>query len=160
MAQRISPSLIELVALAFWLGAAGFLSIVVAPALFAVLPTRELAGEVVGRVLPGLFYSGIVLGALVIVIEVASRGGWSWRGREILGLTIVISCIVAQAIVAPQIARLRGQIAGPIESLPTDDARRVAFGRLHGVSVAWLGIAMLAATITLVLAARTLRSRD
>jgi hypothetical protein len=160
LAQRISPSLIELVALAFWLGAAGFLSIVVAPALFAVLPTRELAGEVVGRVLPGLFYSGIVLGALVIVIEVASRGGWSWRGRETLGLTIVISCIVAQAIVAPRIARLRDQIAGPIESLPTDDARRVAFGRLHGVSVAWLGIAMLAALITLVLAARTLRSRD
>lgn len=160
MAQRISPSLIELTALAFWLGAAGFLSIVVAPALFAVLPTRELAGEVVGRVLPGLFYSGIVLGALVIVIEVASRGSWSWRGREMLGLLIVISCIVAQAIVAPRIARLRDQIAGPIENLPTDDARRVAFGRLHGVSVAWLGIAMLAALITIVLAARTLRSRD
>jgi hypothetical protein len=128
--------------------------------LFAVLPTRELAGEVVGRVLPGLFYSGIVLGALVIVIEVASRGGWSWRGRETLGLAIVIACIAAQLIVAPRIARLRDQIAGPIESLPTDDARRVAFGRLHGVSVAWLGIAMLAALITLVLAARTLRSRD
>jgi MFS family permease len=160
LAQRISPSLIELAALAFWLGAAGFLSIVVAPALFAVLPTRELAGEVVGRVLPGLFYSGIVLGALVIVIEVASRGSWSWRGREMLGLLIVISCIVAQAIVAPRIARLRDQIAGPIENLPTDDARRVAFGRLHGVSIAWLGIAMLAALITLVLAARTLRSRN
>jgi hypothetical protein len=136
------------------------LSIVVAPALFAVLPTRELAGEVVGRVLPGLFYSGIVLGALVIGIEVASRGSWRWRGRETLGLLIVTSCLVAQAIVAPRIAALRGQIAGPIESLPADDARRIAFGRLHGVSVAWLGIAMLAALITLVLAARTLRSRD
>lgn len=160
MAQRISPSVIELTALAFWLGAAGFLSVVVAPALFAVLPTRELAGEVVGRVLPGIFYSGIVLGALVMVIEVASRGGWSWRGRETLGLLMIVSCIVAQAIVAPRIARLRAQIPGPIESLASGDARRVAFGRLHGVSVAWLGIAMLAALITLVLTARTLRVRD
>ncbi len=160
MAQRISSSVIELTALAFWLGAAGFLSVAIAPALFAVLPTRELAGQVVGRVLPALFYSGMILGVLVIVIEAVPRGAWSWRGREMLGLLILVACLVAQGFVAPRIARLRGEIAGPIESLPADDVRRVAFGRLHGASVAWLGIAMLGAAITLVLTARTLRSRD
>ena len=77
MPPRISPSLIEVVVLAFWLGAAAFFSVAVAPALFAALPTRTLAGEVVGRVLPGVFYSGIVVGVLVAVIEVASRGAWS-----------------------------------------------------------------------------------
>ena len=160
MAQRISSSLVELTVLAFWLGAAGFLSVAVAPALFAALPTRELAGVVIGRVLPGLFYSGMIVGVLVMVIEVVSRGVWSWRGREMFGLLIVVSCVIAQGFIAPRIARLRDEIAGPIEALPADDARRVAFGRLHGASVAWLGAAMLAAVITLVLTARTLRSRD
>jgi len=156
---RISPSLIEVVVLAFWLGAAAFFSVAVAPALFAALPTRTLAGEVVGRVLPGVFYSGIVVGVLVAVIEIASRGAWSWRGREMLGASIAIACAIAQFIVSPRIASLRAEIAGPVESLPIDDARKVLFGRLHGVSIAWLGVAMLAAAITLVMAARTLDTR-
>jgi hypothetical protein len=33
------------------------------------------------------------------------------------------------------------------------------FGRLHGVSIAWLGVAMLAAVIALVLCARSLDTR-
>lgn len=159
MPPRISPSLIEVVLLAFWLGAATFFSIAVAPALFASLPTRTLAGEVVGRVLPGVFYSGIVVGVLVAVIETAARAGWSWRGREMLGALIAVACVVAQFIVSPRIARLRAEIAGPVEGLPIDDARRMMFGRLHGVSIAWLGVAMLAAAITLVLSARTLDAR-
>jgi hypothetical protein len=157
---RISPSLVEVVVLAFWLGAAAFFSVAVAPALFAVLPTRTLAGEVVGHVLPGVFYSGIVVGLLIIVIEVAGRAGWSWRGREMLGVVIIVACAIAQLAVGPRIMRLRAEIAGPVESLPTDDARRVMFGRLHGVSIAWLGVAMLAAAIMLVLSARSLDTRE
>lgn len=157
---RVSPSLIEVAVLAFWLGAAAFFSVAVAPALFSVLPTRTLAGDVVGRLLPGVYYSGIVVGLLIVVIELASRGAWSWRGREVFGALIAVACAVAQLIVAPRIAQLRDEIPGPIESLPLDDARRMMFGRLHGVSVAWLGVAMLAAAIALVLSARTLESRS
>jgi hypothetical protein len=159
VATRVSPFLIEVTALAFWLGAAAFFSVAVAPVLFAVLPTRTLAGDVVGRVLPGVFYSGIVVGVMVTVIEVASRGGWSWRGREVLGALIAIACAIAQFIVSPRIASLRAEIPGPIEALPIDDARRMMFGRLHGVSIAWLGVAMLASAIALVLSARTLDTR-
>jgi hypothetical protein len=83
VAPRVSPSIVEVAVLAFWLGAAAFFSVAVAPALFAVLPSRSLAGEVVGRVLPGVFYSGIVVGVIVVVIEIAVRGAWSWRGREV-----------------------------------------------------------------------------
>lgn len=156
--SRVS-TVIEVAVLAFWLGAAGFFSVAVAPVLFAVLPTRTLAGEVVGRVLPGVFYSGIVVGVLIMVIEVASRGGWNLRGRETLGALIAAACAIAQFIVGPRIARLRAEIAAPIESLPVDDARRLVFGKLHGVSIAWLGVAMLAAAIALVLSARTLETR-
>ena len=157
---RVSPSVIEVTVLAFWLGAAAFFSVAVAPVLFAVLPTRTLAGEVVGRVLPGVLYSGIVVGVLIVAIEIASHGVWRWRGREMFGALIAVACGIAQLVVGPRIAQLRAQIVGPVESLAVDDARRLMFGRLHGVSVAWLGVAMLAAAIALVLSARTLESRS
>jgi MFS family permease len=157
--RRVSPSIIELSVLALWLGAASFFSIAVAPALFAVLPTRALAGMAIARVLPGIFASGIGLGVLVMIIESARRHGWSWGGRQVAGLVIAGSCAIAQFIVAPRIARLRADIAGPVEDLSVDDGRRIAFGRLHGISVAWLGIAMLAAVVAMVLCARTLESR-
>jgi len=55
-------TLIEIVLLAAWLGAAIFFSVVVAQAAFAVLPTRTLAGALVGRILPVLFFAGMILG--------------------------------------------------------------------------------------------------
>jgi hypothetical protein len=55
---------------------------------------------------------------------------------------------------------LRAEIAGPLEVLSADDPRRVVFGRLHGASVAWLGLAMIAAIVILVVAGRTLSSSD
>ena len=52
---------VRLLLLAAWVGAAIFFSAIVAPALFAVLPTRELAGAVVGRVLPMLNWAGLII---------------------------------------------------------------------------------------------------
>jgi hypothetical protein len=49
---------------------------------------------------------------------------------------------------------------GPIEILPADDARRMAFGRLHGASVAWLGLAMIAAIVIFVAAIRAMNPSD
>lgn len=155
---RAGPTLIEIVVLTLWLGAAVFLSAVVAPSLFAVLPSRTLAGAVVGRLLPVIFYAGILVAALVIGLEVAGRGGWAWRGREVAGLIMIGASAIAQLGVGPRIERLRGEIGRPIEELALDDARRVAFGRLHGISVAWLGLAMLAAVVAAVIAARSLHT--
>jgi hypothetical protein len=60
--RAISSSAISVVGLSAWLGAAVLAATVVAPAAFAVLPTRSLAGALVGRVLPVLFYGGAVVG--------------------------------------------------------------------------------------------------
>jgi hypothetical protein len=158
--QRVNASLIELSAITLWLGAAGFFTTAVAPAAFAVLPTKTLAGEVVGRLLPAVFYSGMVVGVLIIAFEIAAHGPWNWRGREGLGALMVVSCAIAQLVVGPRIERLRSEIGVPLETLASDDARRIAFGRLHGISVAWLGLAMLAAVVAMVLAARATQSRS
>jgi hypothetical protein len=102
----------------------------------------------------------MIAGAIVAVTQFRANDAWRWRTREMSSVVLIVACAVAQLIVAPRIARLRAEIAGPIEILPVDDARRVAFGRLHGVSVAWLGLAMLAAAVVVVIDARSLQSSD
>jgi hypothetical protein len=150
--------LTEVVLIAAWLGAAVFFSAVVAQAAFAVLPTRTLAGALVGRVLPVLFYSGMVLGAVVWTMEAAWGRGWL-SSRAIAAVVALASCAVAQFVVGVRIEQVRAAIGGPIDALAVDDARRVAFGRLHAFSVGWLGVGMVASLVALVLAMRALSPR-
>jgi hypothetical protein len=65
---------------------------------------------------------------------------------------IALACGAAQFYVGPRIESVRREIDGPIEQLAPSDARRLSFGRLHAVSVGWLGLAMIAAATALVLA--------
>jgi hypothetical protein len=51
-----------------WLGASLITVAVVAPGAFAVLPSRSMAGTMVGRVLPSLFVAGIVTGVVVALL--------------------------------------------------------------------------------------------
>jgi hypothetical protein len=141
-----------IVLLAGWLGATIIVGAVVAPAAFAVLPTRTLAGALVGRVLPPLFWCGVAVGlAAAIIMRRARR-----RTAFVAALVIALASVVAQLVVAPRIETIRSSAGGPIDALARDDARRVAFGRLHGASVALLGLAGVAASVTLLLTARAL----
>jgi hypothetical protein len=118
-----------------------------------VLPTRSLAGALVGRVLPVVFWSGMVVGLVVAAI------GWSlpnrvWRTSAALGL--VAACAAAQLVVAPRIERVRAQIGGAVDALDPSDPRRQAFGRLHAMSVVWMGAGGIAALVALVVLVRHL----
>lgn len=156
MPVRPSVSTVELILLSLWLGAAVFFSAAVAPALFAALPTRTLAGVVVGRLLPMIFYSGMIVGIVLVALQTMGRGGWSFGARELAGLVMLGACAASQFLVSPRIERLRSEIGGSLESLAPGDVRRAAFGRLHGISVAWLGLAMIAAVVALIVAGRAL----
>jgi Domain of unknown function (DUF4149) len=135
---------VETCMLALWLGAALFFAAVVAPAAFAVLPTAALAGALVGRTLPTLFVSGMVVGVLILALEIRStRAGG--RLRAIGAGVMLIACAVAQFVIGGRIERLRTVPGSPIGTLSRDDPRRIAFGRLHALSVAALGAAMIAA---------------
>jgi Domain of unknown function (DUF4149) len=140
-------ALAQLVITCAWLGAALLFVAVVAPAAFAVLPTRTLAGAIVGRVLPALFLAGIVLGIVLLVAALTFRQRRIVTAGTVGGLLVAISCAAAQFVVAPRIERAREAIDGPVESVPPSDPRRVEFGRLHGASVAWLGVAFIGAAI-------------
>ena len=145
---RVSPGSLLLSA---WLGAALLFAAVVAPAAFAVLPSRTLAGALVGRVLPVVFVAGIIAAAIALVIDRTVDAAWP-RARRAALVVMALACAIAQFVVAPRIGVVRAGINGPIEQIEPTDPRRVAFGRLHAVSVAWLGLAMLGAGAAVVLA--------
>ena len=145
--RPLPVALSTMVLLAAWLGAAILVSAVVAPAAFAVLPSRTLAGALVGRVLPALFWSGIVIGILVAVIAFGVRVG---TAGTVSAIALSGACVIAQLVISPRIERVRAAIGGPVDALDPSDPRRQMFGRLHAFSVAWLGIGCLAASITLI----------
>lgn len=143
--------------LAAWLGAALLAIAVVTPAAFAVLPSRAMAGSLVGGVLPAVLISGLALGGAVAALS-GIKGPAA--GATATALLSAAACALTQFGINQRIARLRVDIGVPIDRLSPDDPRRVAFGLLHGYSVAGLGVAMLAAGLALVFVLYALRSRS
>ena len=143
-----------------WLGGATLVATTVAPAAFAVLPTRALAGALVGRVLPQVFHAGMLLGLVAAALAWSERPAPHALARAIASLGTVAACAVAQWVIGPRIARLRETIGPSVEALATTDPQRIAFGRLHGLSVLAMGIGMVAAFVAIVLALLALRQRS
>jgi vacuolar-type H+-ATPase subunit I/STV1 len=147
----MNRALVSTIFVAFWLGAALLTVAVVAPGAFAVLPTRALAGDMVGRVLPVVFWGAIAVPALVLALDPSARR----HGASVVPAIFAVLCAVgALAVVNPRIAALRAVAVVPIDQLAPNDLRRTLFGLLHFVSVILLGAAMLALLVLLVSRAR------
>jgi hypothetical protein len=150
-----SGSITQVVILALWMGAALLFAASVAPSAFAVLPSRTLAGAMVGRVLPVIFWSGVLTGLLAALLEL--RMASPSRSLVAASAFVAVACAGAHLVFGSRIARLREQIGGPVDALAHGDPLRVTFGRLHALSVLGLGVAMLAAAVALALASRATR---
>ncbi|MHB1095360.1 MAG: DUF4149 domain-containing protein [Gemmatimonadaceae bacterium] len=148
--------LAALILVALWLGAALLTVAVVAPGAFAVLPTRALAGEMVGRVLPVVFAGAILVSAAVLaLVPSARRSGFAVTASA----AAAVAAGMALWVVNPRIAALRAAAVVPIDQLSPSDPRRTMFGLWHGVSVALLGLAMLVLGALLVQLARAVTGR-
>jgi hypothetical protein len=137
-------TLLEVVLLSAWLGAAILVAAVVAPAAFKVLPTRTLAGALVGQVLPVIFLSGLALAVVGAAIEMRASPNTHWIPIASL-VVMAVACLLAQFVIGARIETVRAAIGGAVDSLSTDDPRRIQFGRLHAYSVLSMGIGMLGA---------------
>jgi len=155
---RSGAAATQMVLCAAWLGAGILLAAVVAPAAFAVLPTRELAGDVVGRVLPVLFYWGMGVYVIVSLLGARTDRESRWKPRLMASAVGGVACAMAQFIVGSSIARLRASVGGSIDVLAPTDPRRVAFGQLHAESVLLLGVAMMAALTVVAVSVRDSRA--
>jgi len=150
------PVPVSAILLAAWLGASLYFSIVVARAAFAVLPSRTLAGALVGATLPVLYDSGMFAGAMLVGAALFSPFGMGRTTSLVGGVAIVALSAFARFVILARIARLRLSMSGALDSLPANDSVRRAFGQLHAISVGALGLAMLVALIVVIVLAHSL----
>ena len=136
-----------------WLGAAILMTAVIAPAAFEVLPTRSLAGALVGRVLPVLFISGAVFAVAALLARRTDQHGSALV--RVAPLIWLAAMLIAQFWIGTLIQRVRAQAGASLETISADDPQRVRFGQLHGISVLLLGVGMVAALILVVDGSRT-----
>ncbi len=155
---RGGAALGQIVVGAMWLGAALFLAAAVAPSAFAVLPTSTLAGDLVGRILPVLFWSGMVMFAVTMVLGAWTDAMSRLKPRVLFGAIGGAACMIDEFIVDAMITRVQVRMHGPVDALAATNPLRIAFGQLHLLSVVLLGIGMVSALIVLVLAVRGLRA--
>jgi Domain of unknown function (DUF4149) len=148
---------VRLLLIAIWLGAAVGFSFAVAPSAFAVLPTHELAGNLVTRTLGIVNVAGLVVSLLLLVSAFIGRSTTSRRAwlLEVLSLVVVaLTTFVGHWVINARLLALRRSLGRPIDDVATNDPVRVAFNSLHGYSVAALGLGMIAGALALLLIAR------
>ena len=150
---------LEALLLTVWLGAMVFFSFAVAPTVFALLPTRELAGQVVNSLIAKLELLGLICGPLLLLSQL-----FVWPKREteakarvvrVILLALMTLLVAASRFwVSAKLHALRAQLNGPIDDLPVTDPLRVEFSALHGVSVSLMGATMLAGIVVILITVR------
>ena len=124
-----------LLSLVVWLGGLIFFAFVMAPAAFAVLPTRHLAGNMVGRTLGILhwmgIFSGLVFLASSILFSQLTRGApHLFAGRNLVIVLMLILTLISQFGIIPRMDSLRASMR-EIDSVPPNNAARLQFDALH-----------------------------
>jgi hypothetical protein len=142
---------VYVVALAIWVGGLITVGSVVAPSAFAVLEPgsaqQSLAATLVGEVLRRFHLVGYAAGALLlstlILMKVVGPRPPGFGVRLVMVTAMLGVSLVTGLWVNPQIASMRASIGMPIGTLAPDDARRVQFGRLHGLSTMLMAVTIL-----------------
>jgi len=120
-----------------WLGGIVFFA-VLAPNVFAVLPTRQLAGNVVGRMLPILHWMGIVSGLVFLICSmiysrVTTGDAHPFALRHLLLYFMLLLTSLSQFGITRKMDALRKDMVN-IDSISLDDPRRIQFNALHAWS--------------------------
>lgn len=144
---------VALIALATWLGGLLMLGGVAAPVAFDVTAARhvadstELAGALVGEMLRRFHIvcwtaGGVLLLTLIARAILGPRPRrFAWRAA--LALAMLASSVYAGLVIDARIDNIRKGAGVSIASLAPTDARRIEFGRLHGLSMAFEFVPLL-----------------
>lgn len=149
-----------LLSLVIWIGGIIFFAFVLAPTVFhpGILPTRQLAGNVVTRSLGILHWMGIACGvvfAITSMIDSRAMNGVAepFAARNLLIYLMILLTLVSIFGVAARMDDLKRQMV-VIDNVPHDDPRRVEFNRLHVWSTRLEGTVLLLGLAVLYLTAR------
>ena len=127
--------------LAGWFGSLGLFAFIVAPTAFSVLPSSNLAGELVSPILRNLNYYGMAAGIALALLSLL-------RGRSIPGIAVplilALICAVSELALNAAIGEVLPSDLDP--SSAADAAKR--FSDLHQLSrrlfiATWVGTIVL-----------------
>jgi Domain of unknown function (DUF4149) len=123
-----------LLSLIVWIGGLIFFP-VVAQSAFSVLPTRHLAGLVVGRSLGILHWMGIISGVVFLVSSllysrISAGTPHVFAARNMLICLMLVLTLISQFGIIPRMDTIRASI-GEIDSVSADNPARVQFDALH-----------------------------
>ena len=126
-----------LLSLVVWLGGLMFLAFVVAPTAFSegLLPSRHLAGAVVGRCLGALHWMGIISGLVFLITSmvynrITTGDAHPLAAQHILIALMLLLTVISQFAISPRMHAIRTQ-AVEIDNLAPDSPPRVQFNHLH-----------------------------
>ena len=148
-----------LLSLVVWVGGIIFFAFVVAPALFSILPTRQLAGNVVTRCLGAMHWMGVGCGVMFLacsIVQAPARIA-SLRNGAIVGMLALT--LISQVVLGGKMQRLRAEM-GEIDTVAVTDARRVEFNALHQWSTRLEVIVLLLGLVAIYDAARPINVSD
>ena len=139
-----------------WVGGIIFLSFVEAPTAFSQLPSRHMAGTVVGHSLGilhwmGLFSGIVFLGSSLLLSSLTTGSAKPFAVRHILVVGMLLLTAISQFGISPKMAALRAGFVD-IDTVPPNDPGRMQFNSLHvwsvrlEVAVLVLGIAAVYCT--------------
>jgi len=130
-----------------WIGASSYFALVVARAVFRVLPSAELAGKVVDAVYTPLQLYGVGAGlALAALALLLGRSRW----LVVLPAVLSVLCFTSHFGITARLDELRDEAFGAVPQA----AASAEFWRLHGASMAIHAAVLLGAIGLLVLHAR------
>ena len=123
-----------LLSLVVWIGGIVFFAIM-APTAFHVLPTRLLAGTLVGNLLTKLHWIAIVSAVVYLMSSVAYNyitdgTAHVFAMRHVLICGMLALTLVSQFWITPRMIALRAQVAN-FDATTLNDAARVQFDALH-----------------------------
>jgi uncharacterized membrane protein len=126
-----------LLSLVVWLGGLIFFAFVLAPTAFSpgLLPTRHMAGSIVGRSLDVLHYMAIVSGIVFLIASMLySRmtvgTARPLAARHLLIVLMLLLTVISQFAISPKMHAIRAEV-GVIDNVPPDNPLRMEFNRLH-----------------------------
>src|SRR6266849_10088206 len=152
-----------LLSLVVWLGGLIFFAFVLAPTAFSpgLLPTRHLAGSIVGRSLDRLHYMAIVSGIIFLIASMlynrmASGNTRPLAARHILIVLMLLLTAISQFAISPKMHAIRAEV-GVIDDVPPDNPLRIEFDRLHVWSEKFDAAVLLLGVVAVYTTAQALR---
>ncbi|HJW02562.1 MAG TPA: DUF4149 domain-containing protein [Azospira sp.] len=134
-----------------WVGGLWVVGYLVAPVLFASLPTRLLAGEVAGQLFSWMGWIGVGCGVYLLAYR-SCQSREAWRSWPFLALCLMLLLSLAQLFwLQPVIAQIKAELGSALGSLAAGDDRGGRFALWHGVSaLAYLLQSLLGAALVAV----------